>query len=190
MPKAAVYAVIWSPERDRYELHQQGDRSHHPLHTEDRSGFIGLVDGSSFAFQGKHGRLTLRKESRLYGEGYWYAYRSQGRRTRKKYLGRTPDLTIARLEDIAEALNAEPRVSTDERSQVKGATFPELQVAVSGEERGAALQGRLPHAVTTTPSGQHPPVLAPKLQLPRLPATLVTRERLLTRLDSGLEGKL
>ena len=81
MPKAAVHAVIWSPERDRYELHQQGDRSHHPLRTEDGSGFIGLVDGSSFAFQGKHGRLTLRKESRLHGEGYWYAYRNQGRRT-------------------------------------------------------------------------------------------------------------
>ena len=144
MPKAAVHAVIWSPERDRYELHQQGDRSHHPLRTEDGSGFIGLVDGSSFAFQGKHGRLTLRKESRLHGEGYWYAYRNQGRRTRKKYAGRTTDLTIARLEDIAEALTAEPRVSTDERSQVKGGTIPELQAEVPAEERSAALQGRVP----------------------------------------------
>ena len=190
MPKAAAATLLWSPERERYEWQRRSENSSSPVSPEDDLGFLRLVDGSSFAFQGKHGRLTLRKESRLYGEGYWYAYRSQGRRTRKKYLGRTPDLTIARLEDIAEALNAEPRVSTDERSQVKGATFPELQVAVSGEERGAALQGRLPHAVTTTPSGQHPPVLAPKLQLPRLPATLVTRERLLTRLDSGLEGKL
>src|SRR6266487_6133076 len=190
MPKAAAATLLWSPERERYEWQRRSENSSSPVSPEDDLGFLRLVDGSSFAFQGKHGRLTLRKESRLYGEGYWYAYRSQGRRTRKKYLGRTPDLTIARLEDIAEALNAEPRVSTDERSQVKGATFPELHVAVSGEERGAALQGRLPHAVTTTPSGQHPPVLAPKLQLPRLPATLVTRERLLTRLDSGLEGKL
>ena len=190
MPKAAAATLLWSPERERYEWQRRSENSSSPVSPEDDLGFLRLVDGSSFAFQGKHGRLTLRKESRLYGEGYWYAYRSQGRRTRKKYLGRTPDLTIARLEDITEALNAEPRVSTDERSQVKGATFPELQVAVSGEERGAALQGRLPHAVTTTPSGQHPPVLAPKLQLPRLPATLVTRERLLTRLDSGLEGKL
>src|SRR5438874_8960276 len=179
MPKAAVHAVIWSPERDRYELHQQGDRSHHPLRTEDGSGFIGLVDGSSFAFQGKHGRLTLRKESRQHGDGYWYAYRSQGRRTRKKYLGHTPSLSIARLEDIAETLNAEPRVSTDERSQVEGETIPKLHVVVSGEKKGAALQGRLPDPVTTAPAGQHLPVLTPKLQLPRLPASLVTPERLL-----------
>lgn len=190
MPKAAVYAVIWSPERDRYELHHLGDRSHHPLRREDDSGFIGLVDSSSFAFQGKYGRLTLRKESRLHGEGYWYAYRNQGRRTRKKYVGRTTDLTIARLEDIAEALTAEPRVSTDERFQAKGKTIPELQAVEPAEERSAALQGRVPDTVATSPSEHPTPVLAPKLQLPRLHASLLTRPRLLTRLDTGLQGKL
>jgi ATP/maltotriose-dependent transcriptional regulator MalT len=189
MPKAAA-TLLWSPERERYEWQHRGENSSYPLSPEEEPGFLRLVDGTSFAFQGKHGRLTLRKESRRYGEGYWYAYRSQGRRTRKIYIGRTPSLSIARLEDVAEALNAEPRASTDERSQVKGETIPELQVVVSGEKRDAALQGRLPDAVTTSPSGQHLPVLAPKLQLPRLRASLVTRERLLTRLDTGLEGKL
>ncbi len=190
MPKAAAATLLWSPEREQYEWRYRGESISYHLSPEDESGFLRLVDDSSFAFQGQHGRLTLRKESRRHGGGYWYAYRTQGRRTRKKYIGRTPSLSIARLEDIAEALNAESRVSTDERSQVKGETIPELQVVVSGEERGAALQGRLPDAVTTSPSGQHPPVLAPKLQLPRLPASLVTRERLLTQLDTGLEGKL
>jgi LuxR family maltose regulon positive regulatory protein len=189
MPKAAA-TLLWSPERERYEWQHRGENSSYPLSPEEEPGFLRLVDGTSFAFQGKHGRLTLRKESRRHGEGYWYAYRSQGRRTRKIYIGRTPSLSIARLEDVAEALNAELRASTDERSQVKGETIAELQVVVSGEERDAALQGRLPDAVTTPPSGQHLPVLAPKLQLPRLRASLVTRERLLTRLDTGLEGKL
>jgi LuxR family maltose regulon positive regulatory protein len=191
MPKAAAATLLWSPERERYEWQHRGESSSSPLEIEDAHGFLRLVDGSSsFAFQGKHGRLTLRKESRLHGEGYWYAYRSQGRRTRKKYLGRTPSLSIARLEDIAEALNAEPRTSTDEHSQVQGEPIPELLVVVSGEKRGAALQGRLPGAVTTAPAGHHPPVLAAKLQLPRLPSSLVTRERLLKRLDTSLEGKL
>jgi LuxR family maltose regulon positive regulatory protein len=189
MPKAAA-TLLWSPERERYEWQHRGENSAYPLSPEEEPGFLRLVDGTSFAFQGKHGRLTLRKESRRHGQGYWYAYRSQGRRTRKIYIGRTPSLSIAHLEDVAEALNAEPRASTDERSQVKGKTIPELQVVVSGEERDAALQGRLPDAVTTSPSGQHLPVLAPKLQLPRLRVSLVTRERLLTRLDTGLEGKL
>ena len=190
MPKAAA-TLLWSPERERYEWQHRGESSSSPVSPEETSGFLRLVGGSSsFAFQGQHGHLTLRKESRLHGEGYWYAYRSQGRRTRKKYLGRTPSLSIARLEDIAEALNAEPRASTDERSQVQGETIPKLHVVVSGEKKGAALQGRLPDPVTTAPAGQHLPVLTPKLQLPRLPASLVTRERLLTRLDTGWEGKL
>lgn len=191
MPKAAPATLLWSPERERYEWQHRGESSSSPLSPEDEPGSLRLVDGSSsFAFQGKHGHLTLRKESRLQGGGYWYAYRSQGRRTRKKYLGRTPALSIARLEDIAEAFNAESRASTDERSQVKGETVPALQMVGSRAERGAALQGRLPAAVTPSPSEHHPPVLAPKLQLPRLPASLVTRERLLARLDAGLEGKL
>src|SRR6266571_2197704 len=190
MPKAAA-TLLWSPERERYEWQHRGESSSSPVSPEDTSGFLRLVgNSSSFAFQGQHGHLTLRKESRLHGEGYWYAYRSQGRRTHKKYLGRTPSLSIARLEDIAEALNAEPRASTDERSQVQGETIPKLHVVVSGEKKGAALQGRLPDPVTTAPAGQHLPVLTPKLQLPRLPASLVTRERLLTRLDTGWEGKL
>src|SRR5215467_539063 len=135
MPKAAAATLLWSPERERYEWQHRGENSSYPVSAEDAPGFLRLVDGSSsFAFQGRHGRLTLRKESRLHGEGYWYAYRSQGRRTRKKYLGRTPSLAIARLEDIAEALNAEARPSTDERSQVQGEPIP-------------ALQGRLADAV-------------------------------------------
>ena len=34
MPKAAAYAVIWSPGRGRYEWHQQDSRSPHPLFAE------------------------------------------------------------------------------------------------------------------------------------------------------------
>src|SRR2546421_11871963 len=190
MPKAAAATLLWSPERERYEWQRRGENSSSPVSPEDDLGFLRLVDGSSFVFQGKHGRLTLRKESRLHGEGYWYAYRNQGRRTRKKYAGRTIDLTIARLEDIAEALTAEPRVSTDERSQVKGGTIPKLQAGVPAEERSAALQGRVPDTVTTSPSEHRTPVLAAKLHLPRLHASLLTRPRLLTRLDTGLQGKL
>jgi len=190
MPKAAADALIWSPEREQYEWQHQRENTSCPVSAEDERGLLRLVDGSSsFAFQGKHGHLTLRKESRQHGEGYWYAYRSQGRRTRKKYLGRTDDLTIARLEDIAEAFTAEFRVSTDERFQVKGETIL-VPAVVSGEERDAALQRRLPEADTPSPAGHPLPVLAPKLQLPRLPVSLVTRERLLRRLDTGLQGKL
>jgi LuxR family maltose regulon positive regulatory protein len=189
MPKAAAYAVIWSPEREHYEWHHRG-RISCSVSPEDEFGFLRLVDSSSFAFRGKHGHLTLRKEFRLHGEGYWYAYRSQGRRTRKKYLGRTSSLSIARLEDIAEVCNAEARASTGERSYEEGKTIPALQVGEARAERDATLQERLLAADTTSPAGHHLPILAPKLQLPHLLASLITRDRLLTRLDAGLEGKL
>jgi hypothetical protein len=80
MPKAAAATLLWSLERERYEWQYRGKNSSSPLETEDESGFLRMVYGSSFAFQGKHGHMTLRKESRRHGEGYWYAYRSQGRR--------------------------------------------------------------------------------------------------------------
>src|SRR5579871_2843781 len=159
MPKAAAFAVIWSAAHGRYEWQHERENGLSPLETEDETGFLGLIDGcSSFAFQGRHGHLTLRKESRLHGEGYWYAYRSQGRRTRKKYVGRTASLSLARLEDIAETLNAQSRVSVDERLQAKGAALP-VHETISVEEKGDSLQGHLPDAITTSSGGDHLPVL-------------------------------
>jgi LuxR family transcriptional regulator, maltose regulon positive regulatory protein len=47
------------------------------------------------------GFMTLRKERRQRGAAYWSAYRRQGQRLRKVYLGRATALTQARLEEIA-----------------------------------------------------------------------------------------
>jgi len=190
MPKSATSLLIWSEDRGTYEVRHQDGRSPHPLRAEDQRDFIRFIDSASFAFQGKHGRLTLRKESRPHGAGYWYAYRSQGRRTLKKYAGRTADLTIARLEDIAEALTAEACSSTDECPQVKEGGIPSLERLSPAEAVSAMRKAHVPSPVPTSPAGQFAPLFAPKLHLPRLHAALVARERLLSRLDAGLEGKL
>src|SRR5690606_20983778 len=47
------------------------------------------------------GFFTLRKERRQRGTAYWSAYRRQGQRLRKLYIGRSTALTEARLEEIA-----------------------------------------------------------------------------------------
>src|SRR5260221_1973105 len=156
MPKAPTYTLIWSDDAGTYELRYQDGRSPHPLRVEDEHLFIRLVEGSSFAFQGKYGHLTLRKESRPHGrgeEGYWYAYRPQGRRTLKKDVGRTADLTIARLEDVAEALTAEASSSANARCRAKGGVVPEPQVGPPAEER-AVPQGPVPGPVPPSPSRQ------------------------------------
>src|SRR5439155_14817585 len=56
---------------------------------------------SSFTFGGPHAQVTVRQESRQGGSAYWYAYRRTGVKTTKKYLGRTSDLSIAHLEEVA-----------------------------------------------------------------------------------------
>ena len=63
----------------------------------------------SFAFHGKNGSYTARKERKRWGEGYWYAYaRVEGKLT-KRYLGRGVDLTLTRLEQVAQELWLDPR---------------------------------------------------------------------------------
>lgn len=47
------------------------------------------------------GFMTVRKECRQRGTAYWSAYRRDGQRLRKLYLGRSAALTQARLEEIA-----------------------------------------------------------------------------------------
>ena len=52
------------------------------------------------------GFMTVRKERRQRGGGYWTAYRRAGRRVRKVYLGPSATLTAARLMAAAVRLHA------------------------------------------------------------------------------------
>src|SRR2546423_1790684 len=109
MPKVAIHTLTWSLKNGWYELRTPGSLDQHTWLAEDEHWFQWLPDHSSFSFQGPSGHLTLLKESRRRGEHYWYAYRTQHRRTAKKYAGRTADLTFSHLEAIAETLTTESR---------------------------------------------------------------------------------
>src|SRR5690242_1379917 len=90
MPKTSAYTLTWRAERGQYELCEQGQAQHLKIGGEPWIAW--LAAHSAFAFQGRQGRLTLLKESRARGEeGYWYAYRSLGGHTSKKYVGRGRD---------------------------------------------------------------------------------------------------
>ena len=98
MPKSAVYTIIWSSEQDTYALYTQDSPDDPLLRGDPESWWTWLTSHTSFSFQGKHCHLNLQKERRLRGtEGYWYAYRRQGKHIVKKYAGRTADLSTARL---------------------------------------------------------------------------------------------
>lgn len=78
--------------------------AHVPLDTP--AWFAWLADEHVRSFRYCHplGILTVRKERRARGAWYWSAYRRVDGRLRKQYLGRSSELTAARLEDAALAL--------------------------------------------------------------------------------------
>jgi hypothetical protein len=95
--------LIWRADRQIYELDEQGGKQFFPLTGDEEQWVSWLESISAFSFQGQQGHLTVRKEARPRGDQYWYAYRRVGPRMRKKYLGRSTTLTLARLEEIAAA---------------------------------------------------------------------------------------
>ena len=101
MPRAAPYRVTWDPERGAYELHDTSSQQALPVVPGSREWYAWLTSVSSFTFGGRHAQLTVRQEYRSGGSAYWYAYRRTGVKTTKKYLGRTSDLSLAHLEEVA-----------------------------------------------------------------------------------------
>jgi LuxR family transcriptional regulator, maltose regulon positive regulatory protein len=107
MPKPSLHALTWSEERQCYKLTTSGQLQR-SFRQEDEPAWLAWVRGiTTFAFEGRSGHLSVFKEARPRGAGYWYAYSRQARRTRKRYLGRTENLSLAHLEETARALSHE-----------------------------------------------------------------------------------
>lgn len=161
MPKRAQYLLSWSAETGQYTLREQRGEVLLSFQEGAEAWFDWLATQHSFAFEGKYGHLNLLREARARGSEYWYAYQSQQRRTKKKYAGRTIDLSCVHLESLAQA-------------------FQEMVPEPSDKDLQPVPQ-----------MSQHPgPLLEPKLQSPRVPSSLVTRDRLFRLMNAGLERKL
>src|SRR6266571_3531413 len=183
MDKTRQAALIWSQEDQQYLWRDEHDTETLDVRQELQALQRRLAAYTSFSFQGREGHLSLLKEARPHGgDGYWYAYRRQGKRTAKKYVGRTADLSAARLEQMARALRCSPE-------QIH-------QDMANGDASGAGDGTEWP---ATDLAGQHhnspssslpTPLLVPKFQLPPLHPSLVPRERGLSLLDRALEHRL
>ena len=86
-------------------------------------GFTWVESVTSFRYvsAGASKPYTVRKEAKKGGD-YWYGYRKVAGKLHKKYIGKSSELSTAKLEEIAEALNTpqQPRVTqvTDTVTQV------------------------------------------------------------------------
>ncbi len=57
-----------------------------------------------FEFHGAEASFTARKERRLNGQFCWYAYKWNGKCREKRSLGKSSELTLARMEDMSKRL--------------------------------------------------------------------------------------
>jgi len=154
MPKPPTHTLIWSAQSETYALVTPDHPPQEIVPGHQEPWVAWLTTHSSFSFQGQSGHLSVLKESRPRGAGYWYAYHTKESQTRKRYLGRTAMLTLARLEEVAQVLGSEP----------EPAPLAQARTSSSSEQKGV--------------------LLSTKLSPPRLPGSLVERSRLLDELDA------
>jgi LuxR family maltose regulon positive regulatory protein len=106
MSRVPLHALIWSQDQGCYALYTQ-DRLVQQVQPGDEAAWlVWLRKATSFAFHGASGSLNVYLEARSPGGQYWYAYHTSRGRTRKRYLGRTETLSLARLEETARALGS------------------------------------------------------------------------------------
>ena len=104
MPRVPRRALVWSKDQRRYALYRQGEVEPRFHLVDDAVLLTWLGEATSFAFHGASGSLNVYQESRPRGGRYWYAYHTEQGRTRKRYLGGTQSLSLARLEETARDL--------------------------------------------------------------------------------------
>jgi len=191
MPKAAQYALVWSPAQQTYYL-QNANTNIMALPGDAASWFTWLSDQRAFAFHGQQGQISLLKESRQSSggrknseAGYWYAYRRQGKRVQKRYVGRDADLTVANLEMIAATLNQKVEAPSSPAPAALGnKTLAQDDTPASQQPPQVPPSASVPLPKPVTP------LLMPKLQWPSLHADLILRPRLLRQLESALTRRL
>ena len=110
----------------------------------------------------------------------------------KRYLGRTTELTTARLEEVAAQLAEAALLRTGPAALAQSASHaevPDQHVLIS---QTAPLRGSMAARRATSPLQNHlqDVRLATKLHKPRLRTKLVHRARLLKHLGQGIEATL
>ena len=72
-------ALSWSPTHHAYQLHESQGHEALAIVPESPTWLVSMDQISSFAFHGKHGSYTVRKERKQRGGEYWCAYARRGK---------------------------------------------------------------------------------------------------------------
>jgi LuxR family maltose regulon positive regulatory protein len=189
MPKAAPYHLRWDLLQGTYTLHDTPSQRVLAVAPDSHTWCDWLASIPSFTFSGQHGHLTVRQETRS-GGTYWYAYRRVGAKMAKRYLGRTTELTPARLEEVAARVaEAALRAGREPLAPAAPAQMP-AQHAIPSPSDPPSLAMAAWEAVPPLPQHLHDVRLATKLHIPRLRQQLVHRHHLIKRLQQAMEAPL
>jgi chromosome segregation ATPase len=92
----------------------------------------------SFRFEpsGDGKAYTVRKEA----SGYWYGCRKVAGKVRKKYIGKSSEVSASKLEEIAEALEVPPVPRVNKVAEVAQEVVEGTQVAEVAQDRLTALE--------------------------------------------------
>jgi DNA repair exonuclease SbcCD ATPase subunit len=92
----------------------------------------------SFRFEpaGDGKPCTIRREP----SGYWYGCRKVAGKVRKKYIGKTSEVNVPRLEEIAEALEVPPVPQVDKVAEVAQEVTEVAQIAQVAQDRLTVLE--------------------------------------------------
>jgi cell division protein FtsB len=102
------------------------------------SGAKWLESVVSFRYEptGASKPYTVRKEA----SGYWYGYRKVAGKLHKRYVGKASELSTAKLEEIAEALNVPPQPRVTETVTEKAEVVTQTVTGTVTEERISVLE--------------------------------------------------
>jgi LuxR family transcriptional regulator, maltose regulon positive regulatory protein len=176
MPKVPMHTLAWSSATKTYELYETRGQEALRIVPDGSEWFAWLDQVSSFAFVGKRGHYTARKEAKQRGNRYWSAYLATGKHLTKKYLGKTATLTLARLEHIAGMLHDQRGVQVQ---------FPITLAAITDRD----METMPPTMLAQRPHPLHP-LLPTKLHVLRPQTHLVSRAHLVERLQQGVARHL
>ncbi|HLZ23482.1 MAG TPA: LuxR C-terminal-related transcriptional regulator [Ktedonobacterales bacterium] len=148
-------------------LSYQQDGQRRTVHVGTPAWYSWLERATVFAVVTGEARFTARKEraGNQRGGWYWRAYRRTGQRLHRAYLGKSDELTLARLHTVAQML-AHPSEEAAEWPNSMAATISDSQAV------------------------QHDPLLATKLHMTHSRTLLVPRSRLITQLEQSVERLL
>lgn len=182
MPRHIPYRLQWSSSTQEYTIFHNGKPVTPRIEPASQHWFAWLETISSFSFQSRSGEdCTVRKETVQRGGTYWYAYRRKQQRMVKRYLARSADLTLARLEIVTAALHTATAFTESDTFTVAEAEYlPRAEHSTKTTHATSSTE-------TATPLQL---LLTSKLHIPRLPAQHVSRPRLLTLLQQGIQGPL